>query len=375
MTADACVIDFGRGGNGGAYCVAGWSAPEPAETWTLGAVSRLALPAPARPASYVMVLKLRPLVAGDRLPSQRLEVIANGVEVGRFVLSQPCIRACRLPWQLIAGQPVLEIRFHLPDTARPLDLGLNADRRWLGAAFTTLTLYPDTRPAIPDTLAASAAAAAELAPADLLARFESLGQNCEFGLVQRQAGAEPLGLLRFSSTPLPRLLAALEARFEGMGTAATTEVQISPNGREYMVEDRRFGFLYHAWVSTDDMPPADILRREIRRVPFLVRKLLEDLEAGEKIFVFKGMAAVPEEEAFPLAMALRRFGPNTLLLATLADAEHPGGSVEWRGTGLLVGYLDRFAPEQDAHDFLFEQWLGLCRRARELRLAAAGRLA
>ncbi len=370
---DELVVDFGRDGNAAAFRLTGWSDPEPGETWSLGAESRLVIPAPARPSPYVMALKVRPLVADAGLPLQRLRVTVNGVEVGSFVLHRASVRACLLPADLVAARPSLEICFHLPDAARPVDVGLNADRRWLGVAFSTVTLYPDSQPALPDTLRAAAGdtAAAELAPSDLLSRFESLGQNCEFGLVQRQAGAEPLGLLRFSSTPLPQLLAALEARLEGMGSAATTEVLISPNGQEYMVKDRRFGFLYHAWVNVDEMSPEAILQREIRRIPLLVRKLLEDLAAAEKIFVFKGMEAVSEEEALPLAMALRRYGPNTLLLTTLADARHPGGTVEWRGPGLLVGYLDRFAPEHNAHDFLFDQWIGLCRAAWRLRLAAA----
>ncbi len=205
---------------------------------------------------------------------------------------------------------------------------------------------------------------------DLMLQFESLGQNCEFGLVQRQCQAEPLGLLRFSSTPLPQLLDALEARFDGMGGAGTIHVDLSPNGREYMVRDSRFGFLYHAWVSAGEMPPEDIARRESRRVPFLVRKLVEDLEAGEKTFVFKGMKAVPEEEVFPLAMAIRRYGPNSLLFVTLSDEEHKGGTAEARAPGFLVAYIDRFAPGDNANDLLLGQWVKLCREAYRLRLAA-----
>src|SRR5436305_104536 len=33
---------------------------------------------------------------------------------------------------------------------------------------------------------------------DLATRFESLGDNCEFGILQRLEGAEPLGLLRWA---------------------------------------------------------------------------------------------------------------------------------------------------------------------------------
>jgi hypothetical protein len=59
---------------------------------------------------------------------------------------------------------------------------------------------------------------------DLVLNFESIGDNCEFGLVQRMAGAEPLGLLRFSSTPLPLLVRALRARFDGLADPANVLV-------------------------------------------------------------------------------------------------------------------------------------------------------
>src|SRR5690242_4928537 len=37
----------------------------------------------------------------------------------------------------------------------------------------------------------------------LLRKFESLGDNCEFGLVQRKAGIEPVYLLRFAGFEIP----------------------------------------------------------------------------------------------------------------------------------------------------------------------------
>lgn len=42
----------------------------------------------------------------------------------------------------------------------------------------------------------------DMLPSELVARFESLGDNCEFGLVQRHFGAEPVGVFRFP-TPKP----------------------------------------------------------------------------------------------------------------------------------------------------------------------------
>jgi tetratricopeptide (TPR) repeat protein len=67
-----------------------------------------------------------------------------------------------------------------------------------------------------DTLsvASNAPSLTRVAPeADILLKFESLGENCEFGLVQRHYGAEPLGLLRWMGAEPDQLCLALEAGF------------------------------------------------------------------------------------------------------------------------------------------------------------------
>ncbi len=374
-----CVLDFAAHGNAAARCLSGWSTPEPAETWTVGIESQLSLPPPTVRGTYVLVLTLRPMLAPG-LPAQQLRVFVNDVLVGEFSIEDRTVRACLIPWAVFGLAPDTRITFQVPNATRPCDSGPSDDGRRLGVAFASVALYPDifdlgeydalwsndgampTDPALDHH-------AATLPPNELMPRFESLGENCEFGLVQRQCGAEPLGLLRFSSTPLPLLLDALAARFEGMGRPGAIKVELSPNGREYMVRDRRFGFLYHAWVLAGAMAPEAIAKRESTRVPFLARKLVEDLEAAEKIFVFKGMGALPAERAYPLAAAIRRFGANTLLLVTLADAEHAAGTVRVEAPGFLVGYVDRFAPSEEAKDVLLDQWVAVCRRAYRLRLA------
>ena len=70
----------------------------------------------------------------------------------------------------------------------------------------------------------------------------------------------------------------------------------------------------------------------------------------------------------PLFAALRRFGPNTLLFVTLTDAAHPSVTVEARLPGFLVGYIERFAPRENAHDLLLDQWITICRKAFAMRL-------
>ena len=205
-----------------------------------------------------------------------------------------------------------------------------------------------------------------LSPKVLLMKFESLGENCEFGLVQRRCGAEPLGLLRFASSPLPKLLAALRGRFTGMGTPQTTEIHISSNGKEYMVADLQYGFEYHAWVNVAERTADEIHRRELRRIPFLVDKLTDDLRLGEKIFVYHGMKPLTDDDALTLHSAMITYGPATLLWVELADEQHPSGRVEWVHPGVLKAHIDRFAPGDNAHDVSLDGWLAVCGAAQDL---------
>ena len=47
----------------------------------------------------------------------------------------------------------------------------------------------------------------------IASKFQSMGQDCEFGLVQRQCEAEPLGLFRFCNTGLHGLIQCLRSEF------------------------------------------------------------------------------------------------------------------------------------------------------------------
>jgi hypothetical protein len=217
--------------------------------------------------------------------------------------------------------------------------------------------YEATRPVI-----AAAPVEAEAAH-ELAMRFESLGENCEFGLFQRRLGAEPLGLLRFASAPLPVLLRALRKRLSGLGRPEFVQVALSATGEEYMVRDTRFGFEYHAWVEVGAMSPEAIHAREAKCLPLLARKLVEDLTEGRKLFVYHALEPVQESHAAELAEVIRTYGPGTLLWVECAGAAHRPGRIVRIGPGLLKGYIDRFAPGENAHDFSFEGWLAVCRSA------------
>jgi len=393
--APAFVMTFGRDGDAGRWQDTGWATGEQGYTWTNAARSVLHLPRPPRPGTYQVRAQLAPFVAVGRLAAQRVAVAVNGVAIGEASLARPSVLECRVGWDVLSRTDPVRLAFAIPDAARPSELtGHPNDSRLLGLSFQRLWLVgplPDgedghkpessraepvrPEPAHPEPSRPEPVAAVASAPispgsgasAKMMLRFESLGENCEFGLVQRRSGVDPLGLFRFASAPLPKLMGALAARFAGMGDPAHLVIEVSPNGREYMVFEKRFEFRYHAWVAVHEKTAEDVLAREVRRLPFLVRKLLADLSEGAKLFVFHGMQPLTQAQAGGLARAIRGFGPGTLLWVELADAENPPGSVRRLGDGLLKGHMDRFAPGDNAHDISLQCWTDLCAAA----LAAA----
>lgn len=368
------VIDFGRSGNSDAYRRSGWYEPEPRHSWTEGQESALEFPRPGVAGDYSMVLEVGPFVWKDKLPAQRLTVFVNGSEVGDFVVSEISALEIEVPWELIEGREWVEAIFRHPDAAKPVEISGIPDHREIALAFEAVTFCHkiEALSAPPQAYLRPEGENLETLPAEhLMMRFESLGENCEFGLAQRRCGAEPLGLLRFASAPLPVLLAGLRGRFEGMGEPQQIDIQISANRQEYLVVDRCFGFLYHPWVLVGEADPEDIRRREAKRLPFLRRKLTEDLEEAGKIFVYRGMHRLPQPLVLRLVAAMRAYGPATLLWVEQQDRDHPAGSVERITTGLLKGYIDRFAPAENAHALSLDCWVAICRNALKLAQAPA----
>ncbi len=208
-------------------------------------------------------------------------------------------------------------------------------------------------------------------PRDILTRFQSLGDNCEFGLVQRWAGAEPLDLLRFASFHAPaedrlRLTTeALTAGFAGLGEpdSVVCELRDDYQPRQYAVWETRWNLLYHPERTEAEITPEALHAQQTRVLPFRRRKLLEDLAEAHRIFVWRSNVPNSETEVRALLACLRRYGPNRLLWVRAAAGDKPPGHVEDAGDGLLQGYIARLAPYNRAEDADYGSWLAVCMNA------------
>lgn len=205
----------------------------------------------------------------------------------------------------------------------------------------------------------------------ILSYFESLGDNCEFGLVQRQSAYDSLALFRFSYISLDKLLDGLKSNFGALLDPSLLEMKPSipfPDGRiEWISHQHGFGMFSHTdrFVGPDEIKQT--WQAEYDKLKFLQNKFMEDLADGEKIFVRKANYPVTVEEMIPLWIALQQHGANRLLWVVKADDQHQAGHVEWIGQGFMKGYIGDLAPyENVAYGASTESWMAVCRSALAL---------
>jgi len=216
----------------------------------------------------------------------------------------------------------------------------------------------------------------------LVMQFENLGGRglgCEFGIFQRDCGAEPLGLLRWADMPYDMLVETLRNRFAGVGSEEYTELFVSRVGGgrgEYCTRDRRGMMFMRAFVYEDQATVEEMKTAVLNRLRFLTRELIADLEDGAKIFVFRLTDRnLTSDEIAALHEAMRSYGDNTLLYVRYEDEAHPNGTVEMVEPGLMIGYMDRF--KLSPTDQLYSapptgSWLTVCRNAYALWREAEG---
>jgi len=207
----------------------------------------------------------------------------------------------------------------------------------------------------------------------LMMLFESLGEErsgMEFGTFQRAMGADPVGLLRWSELGISQLSYALESAFEGVGLPSQTDVVIDSHidGDEYVTVDKRYGIRTHSFVVPSKMTPEAFLNDSCRRLQFMRQKLLRDLSAAERVFVYRlSKTETADEEIARLQTALSRYGNSLLLCVHPTHRNDTNGNLFRRGQRLLIGYVKPFVESRGSDAIRpSEGWLTICRHVMEI---------
>ena len=204
---------------------------------------------------------------------------------------------------------------------------------------------------------------------DVLRRFESLGDNCEFGLVQSGIGVDQLGFFRFNNTGFGSLLRALDTGFRDFEDPKDIRLEVAVNN-ELIVHLPDYDLRYHTFHQAGSVDEDALIARQRTFLSFLARKCLDDLKTGRKIFLRKDGADRTQADMICLLEALQRHGPNRLFWVSEAPDRDPPVLAEPVAPGLVHGFMDVFSTYEDARTFSF-RWFGLCRQALHLLTGSA----
>ena len=208
----------------------------------------------------------------------------------------------------------------------------------------------------------------DILPAALLQRFESLGDNCEFGFVQRANGYEDGGLLRWNITPLDKLIICFETDFKDLYLFENLE----PSAPD-MVRDVASGLMFHTQMHSIDghfvlggQARQEIYVRERSKIDHLLDKLRRKLQDPNTICVYKRNSGVSDTDAIRLQQSLNKLGPSNLLVVRSTDDRARWSTVEGLGSGSFLGLVDEFAPYFAADHVSIRVWNRLLENASRL---------
>jgi tetratricopeptide (TPR) repeat protein len=208
---------------------------------------------------------------------------------------------------------------------------------------------------------------------DLAMKFESLGgsgHGSEFASFQQYLGYETDGLLAWADLGHDLLIAALESRFDGVGLEENTIVFAPDHSDEWWTKDKRYWMAMRSFLMIDALRTDQATAKACTRLRTLRQKLIDDLETGRKIFVFKTMYGnLSDGEIGHLHAAVSAYGNAKLFYVGQADGDHPAGTVSLVAPGLLVGYMAQFVHSSDkrSSEPVERSWLALCQQAVRLQ--------
>lgn len=338
------------------YTLTGWSYPD----WTIGPEFTIDLGQLPHRDRLGISLTATPYLA------QHFCVAWNGVPIGTHDAIGPFVASFPIPAGSVSGNRTAVLSIRLTEPKRPSEHSGTDDHRDLGLMIERIEvfgtnapvrdawpiLHPDVVHAPPDNEA-------------LLSYFESLGDNCELGFVQKRLGVTASSLLRFCATPVDQLRLGLANNFMGIDDPnGVTVVENGPDhAREYQIVIPRYGLHYHTLTFTHEAARKAVHDRELSKLFYKHAKFLEGLSQGDRIYVLKQNAPLSPATVWTIWFLLQKWGANTLLWVRQASTDEKPGVVRVIAPGLLEATVQGFADYTDATLGNDQAWIALCKKA------------
>lgn len=203
-----------------------------------------------------------------------------------------------------------------------------------------------------------------------LNRFESLGDNCEFGFFMIQAGVDVSSYFRWVAVDdYKKILIFFRERFANPFNLYYLEPL-----QDWMVKDRRYGIGYHSemhsgiingkrdFLVTQERKKTVYLH-ELNKIKYLKAKLIKTLKEEEKIFVVKKHLNEQGKEIKLIAKEINKIGSCKVLRVISTQNNKLIGKVKKVNKYLFYGYIDRFADYNKANEVSFDCWMSILKEA------------
>ncbi|MBU3615545.1 hypothetical protein ICN46_11655 [Polynucleobacter sp. Latsch14-2] len=188
----------------------------------------------------------------------------------------------------------------------------------------------------------------------------SLGFDCELGFIQRLRGFEPTDLFRWGTLPFDQLIRLIESRFQGFSTEESSYVEYenTESFHEYWFFDREYKAKIHTGfrmgnISVDD-DIYSVFKKSRMHFSMLARRLREDFEDGEKLFVYKSEFILKTSEIERLAAVINSYGKNKILII-MKLGEQSYDFMEFSDS-VAIGFLREYWKDGKHQTISFDDW-------------------
>ncbi|MCP1245656.1 acyl carrier protein [Acetobacter cerevisiae] len=214
----------------------------------------------------------------------------------------------------------------------------------------------------------------------VLSNFESLGEDCEFGLVQQRAGILHPHLLRFSAASensaerLPHLIMLLKYRLHQLEHTDFLEMFLPEEewnnvDPEWRIRHKIYKWSTHTGLLVKNFPK-ETINKKISDfsvvIEFMKSQFLRELELGRKVWIWKSSVPSSLSNIKKLHDILKEYGPNKLLWVQTANNEHLPGTVDQIEADLWCGYIKKPSEHWKGHWSEDADWFELLKNALQI---------
>ncbi|GAN79607.1 glycosyltransferase family 4 protein [Acidocella aminolytica] len=207
-----------------------------------------------------------------------------------------------------------------------------------------------------------------------LSKFESLGENCEFGFVQRALGINTSSLFRWAFVDSEDAICeAISSNFSGGFVFENLE----PAGAGTMVRDRKLQIAFHSKQASvqhgefwefvhSNSERALLFKEERKKFLYLAGKFIFNLEKNDQIYVLKRNQGIKDDAALRVHKTISSRGNGRVLYVVEATSSNQPGTVEKVVPGLVKGFIDRFAPIDQSDNPSLSCWESILQSASKV---------